>query len=134
MLMFKERRPAIRTLRVWAISVLHGAPDRLEIVARGAGRKIVRRRKDMCGTPLGRVFRWNQFQLRCRPVHTRARLVSKSKNKARALWYLAPTRDFSRPSITTFPQRSRTRHSQSLRFGLIATSKGARSSIRNWRP
>jgi hypothetical protein len=62
--------------------------------------------------------------------HNRARVVSKSKNKARALWYLAPTRDFSRPSIMTFPEPSHTRHSQSLRFRLIATSKSARSSIR----
>jgi hypothetical protein len=66
--------------------------------------------------------------------HTRARAVSKSKNKAHALWYLAPIRDFSRPSIMTFPERSHTRHSQSLRFLLIATSKGARSSIRGCRP
>jgi hypothetical protein len=58
------------------------------------------------------------------------RVVSKSKNNARALWYLAPTRDFSRPSIMTVPEWSHTRHCQSLRLRLITTSKGARSSIR----
>jgi len=63
-------------------------------------------------------------------VSSRARVVSKSKNKARALWYLAPTRDFSRPSIMTVPERSHTRHCQSLRLELITTSKGALSSIR----
>jgi hypothetical protein len=66
------------------------------------------------------------------PVHC-ARVASKRRNRARALWYLAPARDLSRPSILTLPERSSTRHSQSLRFRLIANSKGAGSAVSSLR-
>jgi len=65
---------------------------------------------------------------------TLARVRSARAKIRRALWYLARARDVSRPVIMTFPERSRTHHSQSLRFGLIATSKGACASIRNGGP
>ena len=55
-------------------------------------------------------------------------LARSSRNRARPLWYLAATRDFSRPCITIFPERSRRHQSHRSRRWTISTSNRGLSS------